>query len=533
MTTYNTGNPVGSAAAKDLYDNAENLDVAINSPSADVWTDRLGQARKTWRGIQNEAQLEIAQVVGEVTAQSQQYLDASIVARDEARAAASASGPIAFFGTYAAAQAAVGGLPDGGIVEVSQDETRAGARTRYKVQAGALVFLVNLDQTKIDLAAASGAGMVGYLPGGVGAVATNVQAKLRERVSVTDFGANTAAFQAAYDAVSDGGIIEVPPGASAIGVVSGSAGKVVTWDVYADTDANLSLLNLPGIVRSLHGPARMTWQGASSSTDYALERIDRTANHAGGTPGGVASTLRVNTTVSAGVSNFEWGIVGVMTNNAMAGENVAGYFKGVKNAAGPTFGSVSEVRETTDVAANGGAVGIEVDVFANGSNNAGNRVGIDIVGGKNDGTGATARIGYGIRVGPQNNDSTRATFGLGMQFRGTYGSIIDTQGATIEAGGLALRMKSGQSIGFATDNDRNMSYVVGVGLGYFVGASEKVRFTDAGDLELPGGGLLRLTSKIRTTSATAGAASALPTAPDGYISFTVDGVSKKFPYYAS
>lgn len=207
MTTYNTGNPIGSTEVKDLYDNAENLDIAINSPSADVWTDRLGQARKTWRGIQNEAQLEIAQVVGEVTAQSQQYLDASIVARDEARAAASASGPIAFFGTYAAAQAAVGGLPDGGIVEVSQDETRAGARTRYKVQAGALVFVVNLDQARVDLAAATGASIVGYLPAGTGAVATTVQEKLMEVVSVLDFGAvgdgvtdDAAAIQAAVNA---------------------------------------------------------------------------------------------------------------------------------------------------------------------------------------------------------------------------------------------------------------------------------------------------------------------------------------------
>lgn len=238
MTTYNTGNPIGSAEVKDLYDNAENLDIAINSPSADVWTDRLGQARKTWRGIQSEAQLEIAQVVGEVTAQSQQYLDASIVARDEARAAASASGPIAFFGTYAAAQAAVGGLPDGGIVEVSQDETRVGARTRYKVQAGALVFVVNLDQVSVDLAgengvqlvgnavdaralaAASGSGMVGYLPDGAGAVGGTVQSKLQERVSVKDFGAvgdgvadDTAKIQAAIDAVRiSGGEIYFPVG---------------------------------------------------------------------------------------------------------------------------------------------------------------------------------------------------------------------------------------------------------------------------------------------------------------------------------
>lgn len=193
MTTYNTGNPIGSVEAKDLYDNAENLDIAINSPSADVWTDRLGQARKTWRGIQGEAQLEIAQVVGEVTAQSQQYLDASIVARDEARAAASASGPIAFFGTYAAAQAAVGGLPDGGIVEVSQDETRAGARTRYKVLGSVLVFAVNLDQTRLDLANASdpakGAALAGYLLPESGAVGSTVQSKLGSDLkSATDWG---------------------------------------------------------------------------------------------------------------------------------------------------------------------------------------------------------------------------------------------------------------------------------------------------------------------------------------------------------
>ena len=135
MTTYNTGNPIGSTEVKDLYDNAENLDIAINSPSANVWADRLGQPRKTWRGIENDAQLDIAQAVAGGTAQAEAYRDESLVARDDARAAASASGPIAFYGTYAAAQAAAATLPAGGVVEVSQDETRAGARTRYKAQA--------------------------------------------------------------------------------------------------------------------------------------------------------------------------------------------------------------------------------------------------------------------------------------------------------------------------------------------------------------------------------------------------------------
>lgn len=106
-----------------------------------------------------------------------------------ARAAAITFGGIKAYATHAEAAIAASLLPDGADAEVSQDETRDGARTRYKVQAGALVFVVNLDQTKLDLAAYSGAGMVGYLPEGVGAVATTVQSKLREFVSVKDFGA--------------------------------------------------------------------------------------------------------------------------------------------------------------------------------------------------------------------------------------------------------------------------------------------------------------------------------------------------------
>lgn len=47
---YNTMNPVGSTDARDLLDNATNLDTAVNSPAA-RWTDRLGVSRPSWAGM--------------------------------------------------------------------------------------------------------------------------------------------------------------------------------------------------------------------------------------------------------------------------------------------------------------------------------------------------------------------------------------------------------------------------------------------------------------------------------------------------
>lgn len=52
MTTYATGNPVPSTAVKDLYDNAENLDLLMLGP-AEYYPDRIGDNRRSWTGIEN------------------------------------------------------------------------------------------------------------------------------------------------------------------------------------------------------------------------------------------------------------------------------------------------------------------------------------------------------------------------------------------------------------------------------------------------------------------------------------------------
>lgn len=78
----------------------------------------------------------------------------------------------------------------------------------------------NLNTDKVEyasLAADSGSSLVGYLPAGTGAVATDVQSKLRESVSVKDFGAvgdgvadDAAAIQAAFNSGAKN--ILFPPG---------------------------------------------------------------------------------------------------------------------------------------------------------------------------------------------------------------------------------------------------------------------------------------------------------------------------------
>lgn len=64
MTTYNTGNPLGSAAAKDLFDNAQNMDFALNDMTQAIWSDRFGRNRKTWYGIEGDFLSQLANQEG-------------------------------------------------------------------------------------------------------------------------------------------------------------------------------------------------------------------------------------------------------------------------------------------------------------------------------------------------------------------------------------------------------------------------------------------------------------------------------------
>lgn len=52
MTTYATKKPIGSMDPKDLFDNAQNLDYALNDITKAIWTDRFGRSRKSYWGME-------------------------------------------------------------------------------------------------------------------------------------------------------------------------------------------------------------------------------------------------------------------------------------------------------------------------------------------------------------------------------------------------------------------------------------------------------------------------------------------------
>jgi hypothetical protein len=124
---------------------------------------------------------------------------------------------------------------------------------------------------------------VSYLPAGTGAVATNVQTKLRESVSVKDFGADGTALTAAFAAMpATNGVLEIPGGVvvdlggTDVAFPSGKtkfhitgAGRIkngaIVFDNLGEVDGRISNVNF----------RNDTWVAGVTSNTFAI-KISRT-----------------------------------------------------------------------------------------------------------------------------------------------------------------------------------------------------------------------------------------------------------------
>lgn len=323
------------------------------------------------------------------------------------------------------------------------------------------------------LSASTGSSLSGHIASGTGAVATTVGAKLRESVSAADFGAvgdgatsSAAAFSSAYADATASETIHVGPGNFVTGTVTGS--KSVLWDCDGSMNsAGTTPLDLPGVVETHFSRRKLIRQSQSTDADYAVMQVQRLSTHAGGTAGFVNCGLRSDISVSAGVTNYEWALVGAVDNSATAGENVGVYGQGYQRATGPTWGGTFEARDLRNTADTlGGLVGLEADVFANGSDANNTRVGVDVVVGKGTSGGVKCTAYCGLRITPVNADTSQGDFlnGIIVQGNCTTGISLSSSGTTsllvtgTNANGINLSLATFSGSAIRLDRTQKISF---------------------------------------------------------------------------
>ncbi len=334
-----------------------------------------------------------------------------------------------------------------------------------------------------------GGDAVAFSAAGAGSVARTMQSKVREAsmISIVDKGAEigTDASTALQRAIDSGNQIFIPPGPWAATtaptitdptIIRSRLGATVTG---AGFEALGLQVGISGIEQSVHLN--------TGSSDVASFYFRRQANHTGGTPGFVNACIRADTFVTnASATAFEWAIVGVMYNYANAGENVGGYFQGLKYSTGATWGATIEVKEMLATAdPTTGTVGLEVDIRANGTDANTARVLLDAVLGKHDTGGTAVTAAYGFRLQDAQGAGVNKIVRGFTTFNMTCDVGFDTSQGTINQ--AAFKMAAGQAISFNADVSRKM-YHDGSGLRFADAANTIIgRITDGGAYQGAGG----------------------------------------------
>ena len=280
----------------------------------------------------------------------------------------------------------------------------------------------------------------------------------------------------------------------------------------------------------------------STSSTRDTSNIVRTTSHTGGTAGVVAAASRIVHTVNATATNYEYGQSVTLENYGASSYNIAGYFRGNKRAVGSTEAGTFEAKDYTGTANPTGALhALLATISANGGDVYATRFGLEIIAGRVNTGGAIAQITAGIRIDVVSTDTAGSYYSAGIELKndmiaaikiGTSGAnttfgIWDT---TNKAVGInlaatystaAIALYQGQKIQFGSTS--------GASLREDTVVSGAVGFENCWVNFAQGWGVT--TGTLLASSASGGAATALPALPSGYLKFKIDGTTYKLPYY--
>lgn len=307
---------------------------------------------------------------------------------------------------------------------------------------------------------------------------------------VTD---DTAAFKAAYQAASAGSVIYVPSGMTVLqqpGTWGISLAKRVKWvvdgTVLSDgtplaaavpTGANPAAFVLPGFVVGNTPYGLTTSQGASQTTDFAVNQSSYIVNHSGGPTGTVISNVRADTIIYSSPGNYVWGGLdrlvwaGTQTpSGTNAAQHVGRYIQTLRQSAttGPTglplpqpqlWAACLEYRDTTGQPSSvtNASLTVEMDWYGNGLDDSNTRTIQSLVIGQHNRSGAPVEVGtiIGVYLGAGSAGSAKTVFGVGTPFSV---AVLDTTWAQQINNAPVIKMSAGQAIAFEKTNSNRLAF---------------------------------------------------------------------------
>ncbi len=307
---------------------------------------------------------------------------------------------------------------------------------------------------------------------------------------VTD---DTAAFKGAYQAAATGAAIYVPNGKTVLqqpGTWGVALTKRVKWIVDGTLLADGTPLAaaiptggapvafvLPGFVLGNSPSGATTSQGASQTTDFAVNQSSYIVNHTGGSNGAVIANVRADTIIYSSPGNYVWGgldrlvWVGTQTPTAATpAQHVARYVQTLRQSA--TVGSNGqflpqpqlwaaciEYQDTTGQpsSATNASLTVEMDWFGNGLDDANSRAIQSLVIGQHNLSGPPVEVAniIGVYLSAGSSGSAKTVFGVGVPFSK---AVLDTTYATSINGAPTIKMSAGQAIAFESTASNRLSF---------------------------------------------------------------------------